>query len=432
MINQKTKESLMNQDVRIGYACLNPDISQGFKTCRFDNLTNDKWIELIEWNLAILEEMITYTVDHGIGLLRLSSDLIPFATKPKEGVDLDWKEYFESTFHRIKDKVQSTQLRISMHPGQYTVLNSMDMNVVQRAIDDLEYHSELLELLGGNQTNKIIIHIGGVYGDKEAAMARFIDQANQLSKRVRGHLVIENDERLYSIHDVLSISEQTGLPVIFDNLHHEVRLPLDDTPLSDYIQASGRTWQPADGRQKIHYSQQAPGKKAGAHSETIAIRSFIGFLEQLPPDQPIDIMLEVKDKNRSAEKIQIYLDQDIVATEKLWAKRKYAVLAKSASIYQKIRNVLKNKEDTDFILFIELLEQAESVPEDKGAEVNAAQHIWGYFNKQATSKETATYQKNIARYQANEITSRQLRQFFKRLLKKYPNDYLEKNLYFNE
>ena len=157
----------MNQDVRIGYACLNPDISQGFKTCRFDNLTNDKWIELIEWNLATLEEMITYTVDHGIGLLRLSSDLIPFATKPKEGVDLDWKEYFESTFNRIKDKVQSTQLRISMHPGQYTVLNSMDMNVVQRAIDDLEYHSELLELLGGNQTNKIIIHIGGVYGDKE-------------------------------------------------------------------------------------------------------------------------------------------------------------------------------------------------------------------------------------------------------------------------
>lgn len=108
------------------------------------------------------------------------------------------------------------------------------------------------------------------------------------------------------------------------------------------------------------------------------------------------------------------------------------MLAKSASIYQKIRNVLKNKEDTDFILFIELLEQAESVPEDKGAEVNAAQHIWGYFNKQATSKETATYQKNIARYQANEITSRQLRQFFKRLLKKYPNDYLEKSLYFNE
>ena len=99
----------MNQDVRIGYACLNPDISQGFKTCRFDNLTNDKWIELIEWNLATLEEMITYTVDHGIGLLRLSSDLIPFATKPKEGVDLDWKEYFESTFNRIKDKVQSTQ-----------------------------------------------------------------------------------------------------------------------------------------------------------------------------------------------------------------------------------------------------------------------------------------------------------------------------------
>lgn len=422
----------MNQDVRIGYACLNPDISQGFKTCRFDNLTNDKWIELIEWNLATLEEMITYTVDHGIGLLRLSSDLIPFATKPKEGVDLDWKKYFESTFNRIKDKVQSVQLRISMHPGQYTVLNSMNMTVVERAIDDLEYHAELLELLGGNQTNKIIIHIGGIYGDKEAAMARFIQQANQLSERVRSHLVIENDERLYSIQDVLRMSEQTGLPVIFDNLHHKVRLPLDDTPLSDYIQACCQTWQPADGRQKIHYSQQAPGKKAGAHSETIAIRPFIGFLEQLAANQSIDIMLEVKDKNRSAEKIQIYLDQDIVAAEKLWAKRKYAVLAKSASIYQKIRNVLKNKQDTDYVLFIELLEKAESMLEDKGSEVNAAQHIWGYFRQQATYKEEANYQKILAQYQAGEVTVRQLRQFFKRLLKKYPNDYLQASLYFKE
>ncbi|WP_171031372.1 hypothetical protein [Ruoffia tabacinasalis] len=99
------------------------------------------------------------------------------------------------------------------------------------------------------------------------------------------------------MQDVLTISEQTGSPAIFDNLHHEVRLPIDDTSLSDYIQASGRTWQPADGRQKIHYSQQAPGKKAGAHFETIANQPFIKFLEQLPPDQPIDIMLEVKDKN---------------------------------------------------------------------------------------------------------------------------------------
>jgi len=99
------------------------------------------------------------------------------------------------------------------------------------------------------------------------------------------------------LQDVLTISEQTGSPAIFDNLHHGVRFPIDDTSLSDYIQASGRICRPADGRQKIHYSQQAPGKKASAHSETIAIRPFIGFLEQLPPDQPIDIMLEVKDKN---------------------------------------------------------------------------------------------------------------------------------------
>jgi len=84
--------------------------------------------------------------------------------------------------------------------------------------------------------------------------------------------------------------------------------------------------------------------------------------------------------------MQIYLDQDANAAEKLWAKRKYAVLTKLASICQKIRNVLKNKEDTDFILFIELLEQAERAPEDKRAEVNAAQHIWGCFGNKLPIK----------------------------------------------
>src|SRR5699024_12765424 len=81
---------------------------------------------------------------------------------------------------------------------------------------------------------------------------------------------------------------------------------------------------------------------------------------------PIDIMLEVKDKNRSAEKIQLYLDQDIGAAEKLWARYKYDVMAKSLNIYHAIRNLLKDKEHTDFEAFIQYLETAENLPEDIG------------------------------------------------------------------
>lgn len=72
-----------------------------------------------------------------------------------------------------------------MHPGQYTLLNALDMDIVDRAIADLNYYVTIIELLGGTQANKIVIHIGGIYDDKEAAIERFVDQANQLSDRIK-------------------------------------------------------------------------------------------------------------------------------------------------------------------------------------------------------------------------------------------------------
>ena len=67
----------------------------------------------------------------------------------------------------------------------------------------------------------MIIHIGGIFGDKAEAINRFINTCNtRLSERVRRHLIIENDDRLYHVEDVLYIAKHTGLPMVFDNLHN--------------------------------------------------------------------------------------------------------------------------------------------------------------------------------------------------------------------
>lgn len=227
---------MMDRKIRIGYACLNLDTDRGFKTCRFDNLTRERWIDLIQWNLEALREILNYTSKQNIKLLRLSSDIIPFATKPKEGVSLDWQEYFKETFDELKSLINQSGIRISFHPGQYTVLNSPKEDVVKRAIADLHYHVDLLELLGADQTNKMVIHIGGVYGDRNQAIERFIGQAKNLPERIRRHLVIENDERLFSIDEVLYISQKTGLPVVFDNLHYEVLSEDQPLKVAEYIQ----------------------------------------------------------------------------------------------------------------------------------------------------------------------------------------------------
>lgn len=82
----------------------------------------------------------------------------------------------------------------------------------------------------------MLIHIGGVYGDRDQATQRFINQANNLPERIRRHLVIENDERLYSIDEVLNIFKATGLPVVFDNLHYQIRSQADPLKFAEYIE----------------------------------------------------------------------------------------------------------------------------------------------------------------------------------------------------
>src|SRR5699024_10761458 len=174
---------------------------------------------------------------------------------------------------------------------------------------------------------------------KEAAIQRFIQVANSLSSKIRRHLIIENDERVFNIADVLYISQLTHLRVVFDYLHFNILKHQSSHSMKTKIESPGPTWTTKDGRQAIHYSQQALCKKPGAHTKTTALNPFIHFIQN-ELSGPIDIMLEVKDKNRSAEKIQLYLDQDIGAAEKLWARYKYAVMAKSLNIYQAIRELL--------------------------------------------------------------------------------------------
>lgn len=119
-------------------------------------------------------------------------------------------------------------LRLSMHPGQYTVLNSPNPDVVERAVLDLEYHTEFLDLCGLKEDSKVILHIGGIYGNKVEAKQRFVENYNLLSPNIRKRLIIENDDKLYHVEDVLEIANIAQIPVVFDALHHKVNPPAEE------------------------------------------------------------------------------------------------------------------------------------------------------------------------------------------------------------
>ena len=282
--------------IRIGYACINTRLPAPNRTCRLKNATPEKILDLASANLAALQPILEWNAAHAIELFRISSDVIPFGSHDINR--LPWWRILRPQLDRLGNFVREKRLRVSMHPGQFTVLNSPRREVVESSVKELEYHTAFLDALGIDDTHKVVIHLGGIYEDKGRSLNRFIRTCKNLDRRVKARLVIENDERCYSVADTLFASKATGAPVVFDVFHHRWNSALDSYPLRSIIQMSAATWRRRDGRAKIHYSNQWPGKPSGTHSKSIRVRRFCEFYETVR-DLDVDIMLEVKDKERS-------------------------------------------------------------------------------------------------------------------------------------
>jgi UV DNA damage endonuclease len=146
---------------------------------------------------------------------------------------------------------------------------------------------------------KVQIHVGGVYGDKEASIKRFINNYNKLSIKIKKRLVIENDDRSYSLQDCLKINKLCGIPILFDSFHHEC-LNNNETMRESLLKAK-ETWKKKDGLLMVDYSSQKPNARIGSHTENIDIQHFKIFIKNIK-NINFDIMLEIKDKEKSAFK----------------------------------------------------------------------------------------------------------------------------------
>ena len=414
----------------IGYGCLNIGTpNTNIRSVMQRNATPEKLTEVTAHNLEALEKMVDYNIANDIRLYRISSDLIPFGLSPVNA--LDWPEIHKEAFERVVAKIRKSGMRVSLHPGQYTVLNSPTEDVGERAIADLIYHDKILAALGTDTTNKIVLHVGGIYGDKKEAIERFEQNFRRLPETVQNRLILENDDRLYNIEEVLELAHRLQIPAVYDNLHHAINPPASGGADPYWIAEAKKTWKTTDGNQKIHYSQQAPGKRPGAHTDTIDLETFLTFHDQLE-DKQIDIMLEVKDKNLSAIKCQnaTTTAPKVTLLEKEWGRYKYTILEKSPAVYQAIRTLLKDKEAYPVQEFYRLIDTAFAAEPSPGYAENAAAHVWGYFKKHATETERRQYEKNLSNYRNNTGTLATLKRQLFKLAEKYETDYLLQSLYF--
>lgn len=283
-------------EMRLGYPCINRSIGcTSNHTFRLASYSKERLVDTVKQNLDCLERILHYNSEKGFFFFRISSDIIPFASHPV--CRFDWMERFSEEFIRIGEFIKKKRMRISMHPDQFTLINAKDAGIVKRSIAELDYHCSVLDLMKLDTTAKVQIHVGGVYGDKPAAIQRFSNNYRRLPDRIKRRLAVENDHKLFSLRDCLEVHRMNGAPVIFDTFHHECLS--DGRAVGDAMLSARRTWKKKDGPLMVDYSSQKRGARTGTHTESIDMRHFRRFIEAVRGID-FDLMLEVKDKEKSA------------------------------------------------------------------------------------------------------------------------------------
>lgn len=251
--------------------------------------------ELAEANLQDMIEIIKWNNRKGINLYRMSSDMFPWMSEYQLS-DLPNFKKIKRLLETAGKLAMDNGQRIGFHPGQFCVLPSPSPHVVENTINELNKHAQILDLMGlpQNQTYSMNIHLGGSYGDKEAAMQRFVDNFKRLSTSAQNRLVLENDDKpaQYSVQDLYEIYKQIGTPITFDYHHH--RCYEDPMPEEDALRLAASTW-PNGIRQLCHYSSS---KKLHEDPKSI-IRAHADYLYEYIETygMDLDIELEVKAKD---------------------------------------------------------------------------------------------------------------------------------------
>ena len=209
--------------------------------------------ELMEHNIAAFDKLITYVggLHDKQRMVRLGSDVLPVYTEPTWSYfwrKPDVREYCEKHFAPVGERARRYGVRLSMHPGQFTVLASDNPDIVERSIEEFEYHVDVARWMGYGrsfQDFKCNVHISGRKGP-----AGIQDVLPRLSPEARNTITIENDEMSWGIDASLELANDLAL--VLDIHHHWVATgeyihPTDDRFLR--IVDSWRGVQPV-----IHYS----------------------------------------------------------------------------------------------------------------------------------------------------------------------------------
>ena len=285
--------------IRLGYACISETLhvtsSSSYTYQNFRKEQNyQKLDEVIQSNFFALEQLLLYNMKNGIHFYRMSSNLIPLATK--SDVEFDYYTPYQEIYQELADIIREKNMRVDFHPSEYCVINSTKKDVVFASFQILQYHYSLLRYLQIEQP-LLVLHVGSCEFGKEKSITRFIHNFYKLPKEIQKVIAIENDDKSYTVEDCLFIANKLSIPVVFD-YHHHLCNPSNKS-LEEILFSVLNTWKE---RPKMHFSspKSKVKREIRSHHDYIDSDKFIQFLECLKNlDTDIDIMIEAKKKDEA-------------------------------------------------------------------------------------------------------------------------------------
>ncbi len=303
-----------NKPIQLGLCCLN-------MTLRSQNPTvfssrkmiirsiREKGIDELKrrilQNLKDTIQLIKWNEEHGIKVFRLSSELFPHKTNPK--VQDYTYDFALELLKEIGETARKYNQRLTFHPGQYNVVGTPVLKTYNKTIEDLSYHADVLDLMGMDENSVMVVHGGGIYGDKKATKKRWCEQFKKLPDKVKKRLVLENCERCFSIKDCLEIYRKVKIPIVFDTHHFECYKQLHPEEHfckpEIYIPLILKSWTKKGIKPKFHVSEQGSGR-CGHHSNYV--EKIPDYLLEIPEKYGIDIDIMIEAKHKELAIFKLY------------------------------------------------------------------------------------------------------------------------------
>lgn len=293
--------------MNIGYACKHQVLGSGNKKMTYKKLSTyskeeqkNIMYELSKNNLMNVKEILLQNIKDNIFMFRFSSGIFPMATHPKI---VEWWNpipLFKKQLMEIGEIINNNNIRVSVHPGQFTILTNTNPDVTENAFNELIHSYNILHSLKLNVTPDIVIHVGGKYGDMKKAVITLINNFNRLPQGCKDMIRFENDQNIYTVQQTYHICKFLNIPMILDIEHHKYNTGDIDLETAFYLFLD--TWK--DGLiPKIHLSSQLKSCSKHAHADFIEVKDFLDVYK-FKNIANFDIMLECKKTNIALNKLK--------------------------------------------------------------------------------------------------------------------------------